>query len=217
MTPDRTALREAYDRAADRYGEKRNPRFDRFRAELLDDFADLIRATGSTDVLDLGAGPGHESLELIGRGLRPLAVDFSPAMVARCQARGVDAVEQDLYELRLPPASRAGALASFSLLHIPKADLPPILDRVADTLFPGGVLLVMLFEGDGEGPREADRAAFGTARYFSYYRAEELAGVLAERFEIVDTRRLDISPRPTVAVTGRRRAAESTPSEGDHV
>ncbi|MFF2619040.1 class I SAM-dependent DNA methyltransferase [Kitasatospora sp. NPDC058046] len=216
MNPDRAALRDAYDRAAAHYGDRRNPRFDRFRAEALDHFAEQVRATGGTRVLDLGAGPGHECEELRNRGLDPLAVDFSPAMVARCRARGIEACEQDLYDLRPPGAPRSGALASFSLLHVPKADLGAVVERIADSLVPGAVLLVLLFEGEGEGPREADRAAFGVARHFSYYRPDELAGALGDRFEIVDTRRLDISPRPTLTVTGRLHAAGPAPREDHH-
>ncbi|MEU2251480.1 methyltransferase domain-containing protein [Streptomyces sp. NPDC019224] len=217
MTTDRAALRSAYDRAAAEYGQRRNPRYDQFRAEQLDWFAEQVLATGGNRVLDLGSGPGHESVELRNRGLVPLAVDFSTEMVTRCRAKSLDAVEQDLYDLRVSSASWAGAWASFSLLHIPKADLAPIVDRIADALVPGGILLVLLFEGDGEGPREADRTSFGVARYFSYYRQDELSAALCNQFDIVDTRRLDISPRPTITVAGRLRSTGPTPVKEHHV
>jgi ubiquinone/menaquinone biosynthesis C-methylase UbiE len=202
VTVDRDALRDAYDRQAADYGRARNAQYDRFRDSMLDWFAAAVAPVG-TAVVDLGSGPGHEAVMLRDRGLDPLAVDFSPAMVQRCRKRGIDATVADLHALDLPAASYAGAWASFSLLHIAKRDLSDVLKRVRHVLCPGGVLLVLLFEGTGEGLRQEDVKRFGVARHFAYYSLAELRGAIADQFSIVAEWRLDISPRPTLAVAGQ--------------
>jgi SAM-dependent methyltransferase len=203
---DRAALKAAYDRQAATYGKTRNARFDEFRDAILDWFSAEVAVVG-TAVLDVGSGPGHESLLLRERGLDPLAIDFSPRMIEQCHQRGVAAVEMDFYALSLPAAHFAGAWISFSLLHVPKQDVAPILQSLHDALAPDAIAAVLLFEGTGEGPRTEDVKRFGFARYFAYYRPEELRSLVGTHFDVVRQDRLDISPRPTLLVAGRRRGA----------
>jgi SAM-dependent methyltransferase len=200
---ERTALRKAYDQVADTYGTKRNPRYDAFRDSVLAWFADEVRPV-ATDVADLGSGPGHECVFLADAGLRPLAVDFSAAMTAQCRGRGVRSAVMDLYTLGLTEGHFGGVLMSFSLLHIPKSDATSIVGGAARALRPGGTLLVLLFEGAGEGPRVQDVRKFGTARWFSYYQQNELRGLFGPELEITREWRLDISPRPTIGCAARR-------------
>ena len=200
---DRAALRAAYDRYAETYGSTRNAIFDAFRDEVLDWFATATRPVGSR-VLDLGSGPGRESVQLRERGLAPLAIDFALAMARQCRQRGVATAVMDLYHLGLPAEQFAGAWVSFSLLHMPKQDVLGILDAVHRVLVPGGTIVVLLFEGAGEGPRQQDVRRFGTARYFSYYQPDELRETVGARFSVTAQWRLDISPRPTLGVAGRK-------------
>jgi ubiquinone/menaquinone biosynthesis C-methylase UbiE len=204
VTEEREALRHAYDAVAATFGARRNEKFDQFRNELLDWLACRALPNGAS-VLDLGSGPGYESVYLRERGIEPLALDFSASMIAECRKRGINGVVMDMYDLQMPAAYFAGALMSFSLLHMPKADVPSIIAKVERTLAPGAPLLVMLFEGEGEGPREQDRARFGTPRWFSYYKLGELSSLISARFRVEEHWRLDISPRPTIAIGARRR------------
>lgn len=201
-TEVKAAMRAAYDRHADDYGVARNPAFDAFRDEMLDWFSAQVRPLG-TRVLDLGAGPGAESLLLRERGLDPLAVDFSPRMVDKCRALGLDAQLMDMTEPDLPEHTFAGAWISFSLLHVPKNEAARALATVARALRPGGIAAVLLFEGAGEGLRQADAARFGAPRYFAYYAPDELRDLLSGSFEVCYERRLDLSPRPTLVAAGR--------------
>lgn len=200
---DRRKLRAAYDRVAAEYGKVRNAVFDGFRDEILDWFAAQVRLIGPR-VLDLGSGPGYESAELRERGLTPLAIDFSPGMIDECRSRNIDGAVMDLTALELPSEKYAGALASFSLLHLPKSAASPVLKSIGTSLLPGGVLMILLFEGDGEGPRVVDIRRFGTARYFAYYRATELRDLVEAEFEVIREERLDISPRPTLMIAARK-------------
>ena len=205
---DRTGLRMAYDQVASTYGTKRNPRYDAFRDSVLSWFADEVRPV-AVEVADLGSGPGYESLFLASAGLQPLAVDFSPLMAAECRRRGIRSAVMDLYSLGLTEGHFGGVLMSFSFLHIPKSDAAHILQEVARSLRPGGTLLILLFEGEGEGPRTGDIRTFGTARWFSYYRQDELCALFGPEWEITREFKLDISPRPTIGCAARRIGATS--------
>ena len=200
---ERAALRDAYDRCAADYGRQRNRSYDAFRDEVMAWFVAEVAAVHRR-VVDLGSGPCHEAVLLREAGLQPLAVDFSSRMTGTCRERGIEAVERDMGDLRLPPEAFGGVWASFSPLHLAKSEVPPVIDRVHDALREGGIICVLLFEGEGEGYREADVARYGVARYFAYYRADELRAAVARRFEIVRERRLDIRPRPSLMVAGRR-------------
>jgi SAM-dependent methyltransferase len=205
---DTASLRAAYDRVAPAYGRKRNRRYDAFRDAVLDWFATNASAV-SSDVVDLGSGPGHESLYLLNKGLSPLAVDFSPSMVRQCTALGVRAEVMDFTRLSLPGRSFGGALMSFSLLHLRSAAAREVVADVVDLLLPGGILLILVFEGDAEGYRAEDEARFGTARWFTYYTPEKLRGVLPDCLEVTREWRLDISPRPTIGIAARRAPGEA--------
>lgn len=121
-------------------------------------------------VLDLGAGPGQDSLYLMEKGLRVRALDATPAFVEHARAQGVDAhlgqfddvTEEAVYD---------GVYASFSLLHAPRADFPRYLVAIHRALKPGGLLFLGMKLGDGEHRDELDR-------YYTYYTQPELEAAL---------------------------------------
>jgi SAM-dependent methyltransferase len=80
-------LRQAYGpaAAAERDGRER----DSFKVDQRRRFLDLLRDRGATSLLEVGAGAGHDSLYFQEQGLRVLCTDLSPAMVERCQAKGL--------------------------------------------------------------------------------------------------------------------------------
>src|SRR5947208_6773177 len=103
-------------------------------------FRDRLRAEGRTRLLEVGAGTGQDSRYFQQEGLDVVAVDLSPAMVARCRAKGLDARVMDVAHLDLPPASFDAAYAMNSLLHVPNADLPDVLAAIRAVLRTGGML-----------------------------------------------------------------------------
>src|SRR5262245_14089732 len=94
----------SYDRVADEYvrriyDELRHKPLDR---ELLDRFADRVRAVGPA--CDLGCGPGHVARYLRERGARVCGVDLSPAMVDRARRLNpdIDFMQGDMRALTVP-------------------------------------------------------------------------------------------------------------------
>jgi SAM-dependent methyltransferase len=175
---DAQAVRSVYeDMAADyavRFGsELREPDAD---TEFLDAaLADLPDGP----VLDVGCGPAQVSGYLIAHGRSAIGLDIAPGMLAAA-ARLVPAARllaADLLALPLCAASCAGAVASYSLHHLPKVRLGTALDGLARVLKPGGVLVVITHGGGGE--EWLDKPAGQVV--VSGYRPDELARLLRER------------------------------------
>lgn len=113
--------------------------------------------------LDLATGEGRNAVWLAGRGWRVTGVDFSEAGLAKARRlaaeRGVD-VEWLLADLRgYAPEPEAFDLVLVLYLHLPPAQLAPVLQRATHAVAPGGRLLAVghdatnLSEGYG-GPQD---------------------------------------------------------------
>ncbi len=95
--------------------------------------------------LDLATGEGRNAIWLAERGWRVDAIDYSPVGLDRARRlaaeRGVDVtfIEADLTTCQL--ARRAYDLVLVVYLHLPWAEMQPILQRAANAVAPGGTFL----------------------------------------------------------------------------
>lgn len=158
---------DGYDSAAVRriYQDMAADYADRFGAELLRPDSD----TGFLDaaladlpdgpVLDVGCGPAQVSRYLLGLGRRPVGIDFAPGMLAAAARLVPQAslVAADLLDLPFRRASCAGAVASYSLHHLPGARLDAALAGLRAALMPRGVLVIITHGGSGVGGSGEER------------------------------------------------------------
>lgn len=120
-------------------------------------FADHVIAAGVPGpVMDVGCGTGHVTAALSERGLHVVGVDPSESMlgIARTSHPEVafeagDANPASWGGAAGPDRRVAAVLARFSLIHVPPARLPGILDSWADVMAPGGVVMVAFQALDG--------------------------------------------------------------------
>lgn len=184
----RPDLRAAYDRKAAERDAK--PPQDWKQAERLV-FLKLLREQNARTLLELGAGPGHDSLYFQQQGLDVTAIDLSPAMVALCRAKGVRAEVMDIAALQFGDAS-FDALYTFNcLLHVAKAELPTILREIDRVLAPNGLVYVGLYGGrDQEGVWADD--SYEPQRFFAFYSDERLRLALAQVFNLVYFQRVPV-------------------------
>lgn len=121
-------------------------------------------------LLDIGCGPGDSAHRFLKQGFTVDAVDASPGMVSRARELGVparlgtfdDIVARDLYD---------GIWASYSLLHVPRVEVPGHLARLHRALKPGGRFHIGMKLGQGE---KRDRLG----RLYVYYGEDELVALL---------------------------------------
>ena len=203
---DREAVLRVYDgMAADyavRYGaELQEPDSD---TEFLDA---ALAGLPAGPVLDVGCGPGQVSRYLLNHGRTAIGIDLAPGMLAAAarQVPSARLIAADLLALPLRPASCAGAVASYSLHHLPRGRLGAALAGLRDALRPGGVLVVITHGGDGE--EWLDRSEGRVV--LSRYSPAELAGRLGDSGlvpEVISTRpaRPGEYPAEKVRISARR-------------
>jgi SAM-dependent methyltransferase len=150
-TLDTSELRAGYDQVAADYAAKFFRELDRKPADraLLDAFAaDCPRPAR---VLDVGCGPGHVGRYLAGLGLEVTGIDLSPAMIALAQKLNpeIGFPTADMRAFPSDTASAAGIVAFYSVIHIPRPDVPQVLAEFHRVLAPNGRLLLAVHGGTG--------------------------------------------------------------------
>jgi SAM-dependent methyltransferase len=104
-------------------------------------------------------------------------------MVRFCQAKGLNARVMDMAHFDLPPATFDAVYAMNSLLHLPKKDLPAVLNHIQTVLKPDGLFYMGVYGGvDSEGIWEDDD--YQPKRFFSFYTDDQLKQLLTAHFEI---------------------------------
>lgn len=195
-SPDAQAAKRiverGYDQVAERYrtwsaGIRREERL-RHTHALLD------RLPPGARVLELGCGQGTPTTALLAERFDVTGVDISARQLelAREAVPSATFIHADMASLSFPPASFDSVAAFFSLIHVPRAEHPALLGRIADWLRPGGLLVATMGVGDNAGDVEDDW--LGAPMYFSQWdaatnrRLVEQAGlrILSAREETAD-------------------------------
>jgi SAM-dependent methyltransferase len=166
-----------YDAAARRVAEEWYP--NAILLPTIKDFFSLLPPRPR--ILDLGCGPGHESLRMVSLGAEVVGVDFSPANIRiareRCPQGEFHALDFRLLDGRF--GTFDGIFASASLIHIDPGELPRVAFNLQKVMRADAKLLTLV--QDGAGKRERKREVEGKAmRWWSYlYTKEALADLLA--------------------------------------
>ncbi len=146
-------------------------------------------------VLDAGCGTGVPTArQLHEAGLSVTGIDISEVMLAlaRENVPGIDLRQLDLAEIGPELGRFDAAVAFFSLLMLPRADIPAILARLRDVLAPGGLLAVGMVEADVD---DVPIEFLGMPIRVTGYPRDELARVVETAgFEVLETADLSYAP-----------------------
>jgi 2-polyprenyl-3-methyl-5-hydroxy-6-metoxy-1,4-benzoquinol methylase len=97
--------------------------------------------------LDLGAGDGRNAIWLAEHGWKVTAVDFSQVALDRARSRaaasGVEVEWQLADLLDWSPDARLYDLVTLFFIHLPREERRAVYARAADSVAPGGTLLVV--------------------------------------------------------------------------
>lgn len=168
----------------------------------------LLRALAAIDAeggpasdalaLDLGAGDGRDTVELLRRGYRVIAIDVEPRAFERLRARpdllrpeALETVIARFEEVAIPSADLINA--SFSLPFCPPDRFPALWRRVVAALKPGG-----RFAGQLLGVRD-DWARAGREEVTAFEKDAALAllrDLVIERFDEEETDSATATGRP---------------------
>ena len=194
-------IKEMYDIYALEYESSRKDFLKKF---ILEDAKLFVSSLSGKDVLDLGCGPGRDSLFLKGVGLNVICIDISPAMVELCREKGLDARVSDLENLDFSDGSFDGVWAYTSLLHSPKVVFKNVIAKIKDILRDKGVFYLGMKEGNSEGEYFDGRYG-GTSSFVSFYSDEELRKILSSSFEIIHPSRVEFPDKAYLNYLCRKR------------
>ncbi|MBI3763647.1 MAG: class I SAM-dependent methyltransferase [Chloroflexi bacterium] len=172
MTHDVAA---AYDFAAPQFKSDLAP--DSTSRAALEKWSALL--SPGARVMDVGCGAGRATRWLEEFGCAVLSLDLSTEMLRRTgEGRpGARVALADMLSLPVTPESFDGLTAFFSVTHIPKVEVPRVLNGFHRALKPGGALLVAVVRGEEEG-EEAHHWTGGHVLHFSAFDEAELATLL---------------------------------------
>lgn len=156
-------------------------------------------------MLDLGCGPGWETLQLRRPGLTQYGFNVSEGLLSIARKNNPDAtfVQGDMRHLPFPDAMFDGVFAKASLLHLPNSEVPEVLKEIHRVLKPRGLFHLALKkrrEGQPSGEVRTERDyGYDYARFFSYWTMPELMAILPENgFTVTDSTETPSASRGTI-------------------
>lgn len=196
------ALRKAYD---DKAQERESTRLAPWKAVVRQSFLDRLQQSGAKTplektplektriekrLLELGAGSGKDSKFFQDQGLDVTCVDLSPELVKLCQQKGLNAQVCDFLDLDYAPNSFDAVYAVNSLLHVPKAELPAILEIIRTILAPQGLFYMGVWGGPSS-EKVWPKDTYDPPRFFAFYPDEEIQALLSTYFKIHSFERIE--------------------------
>jgi ubiquinone/menaquinone biosynthesis C-methylase UbiE len=146
-------------------------------------FLELLKLKKKTTLLEIGAGPGRDSLYFRQHGLDVVATDFSEEMIRLCREKGLAALQMDFHHLDFAAETFDAVFALNCLLHVPKAELEGVLAEIHRVLKPNGLFFVGVYGGqDSEGVWEKD--SYEPKRFFAMYEDKEIVRIVQRTFQL---------------------------------
>jgi len=114
----------------------------------IDEFLKLVPKGGN--ILDVGAGVGVDSNYMQSKGFEVISIDFSEGMLKKAKDNfpQLKLLKQDMRDINLPPNIFDGIVSSYSLIHIPKKDIPNIFKKFNTILKKNGVVYLCVKKGE---------------------------------------------------------------------
>ena len=181
-------VESGYDAIADRFGAWRAGITGSPDEEWLSDL--LAKLPEQAAILELGCGQGLAARRIVDAGHRYTGVDISAEQLrhARALVPGAEFRHADLMEIAFDSESVAAVVSLYVFGHLPRAELPTLLERIARGLRPDGYLLATFGRSGAEGVQDD---WLGVPMFFGSYTDDEtlalvaVAGLEVERAEVV--------------------------------
>ena len=185
-------MARGYDEVAERYLDWSPLQPSAARLTYLQRARDVIPA--GARVLELGCGAGVPMTAALAESREVTGVDISATQIALAR-RNVPAatfLQADMTTLSFDPESFDAVVAFYSLTHVPRDDVPPLLARIREWLRPAGTFLASMGVEDDPGTVEEDW--LGVDMFFSHFSAKKNRRFVEEAGLIIDSAEVLVEP-----------------------
>ncbi len=172
----KTITKNSYDTYATDYASFASKHYGKL-GEWTEEFSSSFKK--GSKILDIGCGHGRDAALFASKGLEVTGIDYSESLLklARRAAPNARFVLMDFEDLSFPEETFDGAIASASLYHIPKKNLPAVIKKVYGVLKKGGLFFAVIREGNEEKFTEEQRGDAIMKRFGAYYSEKELRSI----------------------------------------
>lgn len=145
-------IRKFYDLTAEETAENWYP--NEILMPTIKDFLSNFRF--KPRILDLGCGPGHESMRIHSLGAEVVGVDFSSESIKIARKRNPNCtfLLRDYFELDEGIGLFDGIFSSGSIIHIPHEKLPKLFEILSHLVKNNGFLGLIIQKGEGQKIKE---------------------------------------------------------------
>ncbi len=174
-------LRTSYDRKAE---ERDQYEASGWKQDERQRFLSLLREEGKHLLLDAGAGTGLHGKFFHDQGMKVICTDLSYENVRRCREKGLAAGVMDFLNLGFEDETFEAIFAMNSLLHVPKIDLPRVLQSLRSKLIIKGLFYWGQYGGiEHEGTWPEDD--YEPKRFFSLLLDDQIRDFSESYFEVI--------------------------------
>jgi RimJ/RimL family protein N-acetyltransferase len=181
LSDPKQIVRSGYDRVSYAYRpDEPNAQVVRLYAEWLSHLHDRVPVGGA--VLDLGCGCGVPGTRLLAERYDVTGVDISPVQIERATRLVPKAklICGDMAALAFAPASFDAVVSFCALIHVPLAEQPMLLRKIAAWLKPGAAFMGSVGRMAWTGIEEDWLGVKGGTMYWSHQNEETYRRWLAE-------------------------------------
>ncbi len=171
-----------------------------------------MSGSGPYSILDFGCGPGRDLMHFKALGHNAVGLDGSGELAALARKHsGCEVLHQNFLALDLQPGMFDGVFANATLFHVPRQELPRVLQELWRTLKPGGTLF-------SSNPRGNNQEGFNGTRFGSYHSLDAWRSYISDAGfeELTHYYRPEGRPRdqqPWLAVVAKKLAREEPASQ----
>jgi SAM-dependent methyltransferase len=180
-------LRDYYEHDARRRDQ--NPR-SYWKLQEREVFLEYLLKEQRHDLLEIGAGPGWDSLFFQEAGINTYATDLSFEMASLCSDKGLESCVMEFMHPAFTAATFDAMFALNCLLHVPRSDIERVLVALRRVIKPGGLLFIGAYGGksqqgliDPDDPKDP--------RFFATYTDYEVIDIVSSYFDLVRFQAVD--------------------------
>jgi uncharacterized protein (TIGR00725 family) len=139
----------------------------------LDDFRTLVNSPAR--VLDIGCGPGYDAGYLASKySVTGVEIAKRFAEIAKYENPNVDIINADIMKYDMGSAQYKGIWARDSIHHLKAADLDQIFPKMYSALVEGGILYIIVREGNGEVMEKEGQDYYVMEKFYHLFSVDEL-------------------------------------------